>query len=203
MSLSIKNHRLLDGANPVDFVATPNKGGKIQPLYLMLHYTAGLKASGAIDWFQKPVAEASAHLVIDRDGTITQMVDFNLRAWHAGKSEYNGLTGMNAYSIGIEIVNGGKLKKNETGKWRTWSGEVVPPEEVTVATHKHESHPAGWHLYTAKQIETTVEAGIALRKQYNLIEVLGHDDVSPNRKVDTGPAFPMISVAGKIMGREK
>jgi len=202
MAFSVSNNRLLKDGAPAAFVASPNRGGTLQPLYLIIHYTAGLRASGAISWFQNPEAKASAHLVIDRDGTVTQMVDFNRVAWHAGKSSWNGLDGLNQYAIGIELANAGKLTKGADGKWRNWADNVVPDTEVIVATHKHETQPAGWHRYTQNQIEVVVEIGLVLRARYKLIDVLGHEDVSPKRKVDTGPAFPMLSVAGKIMGRD-
>jgi N-acetyl-anhydromuramoyl-L-alanine amidase len=45
----------------------------------------------------------SAHAVIRRDGGITQYVPFGLRAWHAGQSQYQGRSGCNDFSIGIEL----------------------------------------------------------------------------------------------------
>ena len=45
----------------------------------------------------------SAHAVIRRDGSITQYVPFGMRAWHAGVSEYQGRSGCNDFSIGIEL----------------------------------------------------------------------------------------------------
>jgi len=45
----------------------------------------------------------SAHLFIDRRGTVTQFVSFDRRAWHAGVSTWRGRPGCNAYSIGIEL----------------------------------------------------------------------------------------------------
>lgn len=45
----------------------------------------------------------SAHLLIKRDGRIIQFVDFNQRAWHAGRSSFNHIDDCNNYSIGIEL----------------------------------------------------------------------------------------------------
>lgn len=47
--------------------------------------------------------EVSAHLLIDRAGAITQFVSFNDRAWHAGKSCFEGRSNCNDFSIGIEL----------------------------------------------------------------------------------------------------
>ena len=46
---------------------------------------------------------ASAHALIRRDGAIVQYVPFGERAWHAGKSEYQGRAACNDFSIGIEL----------------------------------------------------------------------------------------------------
>lgn len=45
----------------------------------------------------------SSHLVITRDGALTQYVSFNDRAWHAGRSSYQGRIECNDYSIGVEL----------------------------------------------------------------------------------------------------
>ncbi len=45
----------------------------------------------------------SAHLLIERDGTVTQFVNFNKRAWHAGKSSFRGVADCNNFAIGIEL----------------------------------------------------------------------------------------------------
>ena len=45
----------------------------------------------------------SAHVLIDRDGRLTQFVPFGRRAWHAGRSEYRGRPACNDFSVGIEL----------------------------------------------------------------------------------------------------
>ncbi|MDA1107945.1 MAG: 1,6-anhydro-N-acetylmuramyl-L-alanine amidase AmpD [Proteobacteria bacterium] len=47
--------------------------------------------------------EVSAHILIRRDGSLTQFVPFGLRAWHAGASSFQGRTRCNDFSIGIEL----------------------------------------------------------------------------------------------------
>ncbi len=47
--------------------------------------------------------KVSAHLLIKRDGEITQFVAFNKRAWHAGFSSFQGRQECNDFSIGIEL----------------------------------------------------------------------------------------------------
>ena len=45
----------------------------------------------------------STHLLIRRDGGIVQYVPLELRAWHAGRSSFEGRERCNEYSIGIEL----------------------------------------------------------------------------------------------------
>ena len=45
----------------------------------------------------------SAHIMINREGLITQYVPFTQRAWHAGESVYEGRANCNDDSIGIEL----------------------------------------------------------------------------------------------------
>ena len=45
----------------------------------------------------------SSHLLIDRQGALTQFVSFNDRAWHAGESCFRGRSRCNDFAIGIEL----------------------------------------------------------------------------------------------------
>ncbi len=63
----------------------------------------------------------SPHLLIDRDGHITQYVPLNRRAWHAGVSSYEDRPRCNDYSIGIELEG-------------CDSGEFTPPQYAALAT---------------------------------------------------------------------
>lgn len=62
-----------------------------------------------LDWDVHPYfksiegMQVSAHILILRTGEIIQFVNFNDRAWHAGRSSYLGQKECNDYSIGIEL----------------------------------------------------------------------------------------------------
>ena len=62
-----------------------------------------------LDWSLHPYfqtiegMQVSAHLLILRSGEVIQFVNFNDRAWHAGRSSYLGKVECNDYSIGIEL----------------------------------------------------------------------------------------------------
>jgi len=45
----------------------------------------------------------SSHLLVARDGALTQFVKFTDRAWHAGQSSYDGRPACNDFSIGVEL----------------------------------------------------------------------------------------------------
>lgn len=59
----------------------------------------------AADPYFATIAEmkVSAHVLVARDGTLTQYVSFNRRAWHAGRSSYCGRNACNDFSVGIEL----------------------------------------------------------------------------------------------------
>lgn len=55
--------------------------------------------------FYQEIADlkVSAHLLIDREGRLTQFVPFSMRAWHAGESSFCARSNCNDFSIGIEM----------------------------------------------------------------------------------------------------
>jgi len=199
--MKINDHRLLnDDDTPVPFSPSPNMGGEIQPEYLVMHFTAGRSAEESIDWLTKEEAKASAHVVIGRDGSISQLVPFDRVAWHAGASSWEGLQGLNKYSLGIELDNAGRLTRQGNGG-RAWFGTVYDSSEVIEAVHKDETLSCGWHVYPPEQIEAALSVAGLLIKEYGLKDVVGHEDIAPHRKCDPGPAFPMSSFRSRLMGR--
>jgi AmpD protein len=60
--------------------------------------------AGADPYFQEiQHLRVSSHVLIARDGGLTQYVPFGLRAWHAGTSHWRGRDGCNDFSIGVEL----------------------------------------------------------------------------------------------------
>lgn len=202
-------HRLVNDNNQqVPFTASPNIGGKLpngKPDYLIIHYTAGGTADGAISWFKNPDAKAAAHLVIDHNGAITQMIPFDTVGWHAGKSSWKGIDGLNGHSVGIEIVNWGLLKGGP-GAWRSSVGAMIPDSRVITARHKNFEPTTvhAWEMFDESQITAATAAAMAIVAHYGIpsSNVLGHDDIAPGRKQDPGPAFNMEAFKGKVFGRD-
>jgi len=199
--MKIIDHRLCkdDGA-PYPFVYSPNYDENLRAEYLVMHYTAGQTAGGAVSWLTNPASEASAHLVIGRDARITQLVPFDKIAWHAGASFWEGREGLNHYSIGIELANAGRLTRHGN-RWRAWFGAEYEDSEVIEAVHKHETEPGGWHIYTPEQIQVAFQVASLLIAEYGLFDIVGHEDIAPMRKSDPGPAFPMQNFRAALLGR--
>ncbi len=195
------SYHWLEG-NKVNHLETPNKGGTIQPSYLVFHYTAGRSSQSSIAWLTNPLAKASAHLVVGRDGTITQLAPFTTKTWHSGVSHWDGLTGLNQHSIGIEMDNAGPLIAVGT-KLTAWFGKSYPKSQAMLATHKLDTEPKWWHVFSEKQILIAVELAKLLVPQYALKDILGHDDIAPDRKRDPGPAFPLDHIRALVMGRSQ
>ena len=85
---------------------------EIKVEFLVIHYTsAGLLST--LDIFHNPDSKVSSHLVVDRDGTVYELVSCLegkcSRAWHAGSSLWreNGKEWkqFNDFSVGVELVN--------------------------------------------------------------------------------------------------
>lgn len=191
----ITGHKL-DG---VPFIQAGTMRRPMKPELLVIHYTATMgSAAGVIAHFK--TGEASAHLVIDTAGKITQMVEFNVTAAHAGKSEWNKRPGCNFYSIGIEIVNPGPLYRTDSGFIdttpikRPWNGPVVE------ARHKIGGPFRYWAKYTEEQVRAAVEAAKAICSTYGIRDIVGHDDIAipKGRKIDPGPAFDLEAFRAEV-----
>ena len=190
--MKIVDHRLV--GDDVVHLESPNQSGTIEPTAIILHYTAsgGKDGKGDAEYLSRRQARASAHLVVGRDGSKYQLVDFNKKAWHAGKSKLNGKSNVNGFSIGIEIDNWGWLTN---GKSHT--GAEVPEEMI----YKAERHGRSeWEKYPQVQLDVVEELIALLVEAYPSITVIeGHDVISPGRKQDPGPALD----AFKAMVQEK
>lgn len=200
--MQIINHRLcLDDGTAYPYVELPKAyygWGVNKPIvrcdYLVIHFTSMASAAATVNGFKSRTnsARVSAHLVIDTDGGITQCVPFDIIAHHAGSSQWAGLTGINFYSIGIELANLGDLagwkKQDEQMVKGTMS---IPVADTISAKHRLEYATKVWQKFPEAQIQALTEVGKLLASSYNILDVVGHEDVSTVGKIDPGPAFPM------------
>ena len=195
--MEIKNHKLKD----CKWQESPNHGGNLEgglPDSIIIHYTAGASAESSVRTLCNPRNKVSAHVVVGRDGSITQLVPFDTIAWHAGRSSWDGRDGFNKYSVGIEIDNAGRLTRAENG-YKSWFGRNYDAGEVIKAVHRNESAASFWHSFTEQQIELVSDICEALIEVYPIDLILGHDEISPNRKSDPGPAFPVEKLRERLL----
>jgi N-acetylmuramoyl-L-alanine amidase len=152
---SVREHFLYLDDRQVEYRHSPNCGGVITPSLIVVHYTGDNSLEGALSWLVHSRGDeaVSAHLVIAKDGAVYQLVPFNRAAWHAGESSYNGRSGCNSFSIGIENVGIGD----------EWPETQVEANRAVIA---------------------------ALCQVYSIEDIVGHEDVAPERKSDPGPNYP-------------
>lgn len=188
-----------------EFVESPNCSGKFSedlPDTIVIHYTAGSSGESSIRTLTNPNVRASAHLVISRDGSITQLVPFDTIAWHAGKSAWGDRQGLNKYSIGIELDNAGRLTKSGD-QYISWFGRAYPEDQTIEAVHRNEEEASFWHRFTEEQITKTYEVCELLINAYDIKTILGHEEISPGRKIDPGPAFPLDKMRDKLLHADR
>lgn len=172
------------------FTPSPNfKEGKNKPKFLVIHYTAGGSLDGAIDQFRRPNS-VSCHYIIGKNGEPVQMVKHDDVAYHAGKSTWSGYEAhrsLNPFSIGIELVNWGRLEKDHAGIVRNWTGN----KHNGLYLHRNNAY---WDYYPFKQMYTLIEVIKHIESDTGPLKIVRHSDISPGRKIDPGPAFDLNRV---------
>lgn len=193
------------GEPKVSFDPSINHGEQFHdglPDTIVIHYTAGSSLESSVAWLKNPQSKASAHVIVGKSGEIVQLVPFNQEAWHAGQSQWKKRSGLNHFSIGIEIDNAGLLDKRADGYY-THFGKRLDNSQVILAPHKHGNIEQAWEAFSEKQIETVEQLCLTLREEYPISEIVGHDEISPGRKIDPGPAFPLKKLRDKILTGRK
>lgn len=216
MTITIKSNHWVDEATGA---YTKKMGGVIKPRMIVLHYTAGWTYAGDVATLSTSSRRVSAHFVIGRlEGQLTQIVPLNRRGWHAGPSKHkpSGLSGINGYSIGIEVANHGYVQDLGNGTYKDWTGKNLrspPPGGEAVDFELWEKHPhwvlgatasrrAVWEPFTAWQLRTIDEIIVACKQKYPSIEwVTRHEDIDTRHwKSDIGPAYPLERATAALAG---
>lgn len=179
--MKIQNHILTAPADTVE--RSPNMGGTITPTIIVLHYTAsgGEDGEGDADYLSRASSRASAQVVVGRKGDIHQIIPFNKKAWHAGVSKYGNRENVNDFSIGIEIDNWGWLTNG-----KSHAGVTVPENLRFKGTRSGKSE---WEAYPDAQLDAVEQVIAAICDEYDITDIVGHEDIAPGRKQDPGPAL--------------
>ncbi len=140
---------------------------KKQIKFIIIHYTGMRKQSEAIKRLCNSKSKVSSHYFIKNNGEVVNLVPDLYIAWHAGESIWKKYKSLNKYSIGIEINNPG--------------------------------HSNNYKKFYAKQIKSLIKLLRILIKKYKVKKqnILGHSDISPNRKKDPGEKFPWKILASQ------
>ena len=149
-----------------------NQDSRIQ--YLVVHYTQ-IDDALSLDELTRADSGVSAHYLLSREEsqgrvTLYPLVAESQRAWHAGRSHWQGAQALNSASLGLEIVNQG---------YETSDGERPLDQRR-------------WQPYTEAQFHAVGALLQALSNRYRIdpTRIVGHSDISVARKVDPGPRFP-------------
>jgi N-acetylmuramoyl-L-alanine amidase len=141
---------------------SPNFGprlGGIDPHLIVLHYTGMATAQAALERLCDPEHRVSSHYLIDGAGKTYQLVEEDMRAWHAGAGAWGGCHDVNSASVGIELDNPGPL-----ARYPDFS--QVQMTALVGLIHEIQSR---WNIGPSG--------------------VIGHSDMAPGRKFDPGPSF--------------
>ena len=149
---------------------SPNKRPRKVIKYIIFHYTGMKSEKSAIERLTSIQSEVSAHYFIKKNGSLITLVPDSRIAWHAGKSKWKNKNLLNNESIGIEITNPG--------------------------------HEFGYKKFSKKQIKSLISLCNFLIKKYKIKKknILGHSDISPDRKKDPGEKFPWQYLAKNNIG---
>jgi len=176
----------------------PEWRGGITPEVVVVHYgvTHTLDALVAAQKARNFKAHFSIDSPDNRDLRITQLVRYGKRGTHAGKSAWTFPSGktinsLNSYSTGIEISNPGPLEEKD-GKLFTVYGKEWPREDaVEVEPEQRFGRYRFWAKYSPGEIALVTAIALACNRRHPVKDILGHHEISPGRKIDPGPAFPL------------
>tara|TARA_B100001059_G_scaffold228387_1_gene259383 strand:- start:83 stop:805 length:723 start_codon:yes stop_codon:yes gene_type:complete len=128
--------------------------------FVIIHYTGMQSEIESIKKLKNIKSKVSCHYFISRKGLITQLVNDNKVAWHAGKSKWKTFKNLNEHSVGIELQN----KGHEFGYQKFSKIQISNLIKLCKRLKKK---------YSLK------------RENF-----LGHSDIAPLRKIDPGEKFP-------------
>ncbi|MBN8294448.1 N-acetylmuramoyl-L-alanine amidase [Rhodobacter sp. NTK016B] len=179
---------------------SPNFGprrDRLRPELVVVHFTEMRSTKAALDRLSDPAAEVSAHYLIGRDGTLWQMVEEEMRAWHAGAGEWRGRGDVNSRSIGIELDNDGKspfaaplmdrLEQLLAGilpRWGIAPDGVIAHSDMAPGRKVDPGPRFDWRRLARQGLaiwpETPGDAGVPLATS---LDRIGYPDVTPDLRL--------------------
>jgi len=153
----------------------------------VIHYDASPTLEGSmrymLEYVDKDDSKSASYHYLLGDGRIIEFNDPALtRAWHAGRSEYQGMSSLNRNTVGIAIRNYGWADDYDADTNRT----VYAPNRAGVFKY--------WEPYAYQDIDNLIWLINELDNEYTFRFIAGHEDVAMGRKVDPGPLFPWQAI---------
>lgn len=155
---------------------------------LVVHYTSGRskEPEAAINTLNYLARQGLGCLVMDREGKIyrAENQELNDVAYHAGKSEWKGFSGISRYCIGMEICCAGQLDGN-----RAWFGQRYTEDEIREVGDVDNVRAGRYHKFTEAQelsLKRFCRWQLQTNPEFDIDWIVGHDEISPGRKTDPG-----------------
>lgn len=165
-----------------------------EPEGAIVHWTAGRPDQTLKQGFDYQISSGMLYFLIDAAGRVGQNFPLDRWGYHAGRSQWPGVGRyVHRRLVGIEVICPGELGRNHA----PWFDEQhpYPPERVREASKPVDNiAPGHYYRYTDAQERALTELILWLDfnfPRFNLNWVLGHDEVSPGRKVDPGASLSM------------
>ena len=159
----------------IKLLNSPNYSRKSRPKktikFIIIHYTGMQSEIESINRLIDKNSKVSCHYLINRKGTITQMVKENKIAWHAGVSKWKNIKNLNKNSIGIELVNKGHFFGYE--------------------------NYSNLQINSLIKLCSKLKKRYKIQKE----NFLGHSDIAPYRKIDPGEKFPWKKLSNYQLGK--
>jgi len=143
--------------------------------------------------------KSSTHFCITRAGRVLQLASIDDRTWHAGESEWDGLEGVNAFSVGIDLLNVGKLERPGPFR-RGLVDHYGHPHRGNVVYLDDTYHEP----FSVAQMQALARLLPDLRTSIPILgggRVQGHSDVAGARKAGCpGPCMPWALLEDVLCG---
>ena len=176
------------------FPTDKRSAGAVPVELVILHISASPHESEArqaarVGRWSLDARKSSTHFCVTRAGRVLQLASIEDRTWHAGESEWDGREGVNGFSVGIDLLNVGKLER---------------PGPFRRGLIDHYGHPHRGHVvasegvyrepFSVSQMRALARLLLDLRGRIPILgggRVQGHSDVSGPRKAGCpGPCMP-------------
>lgn len=190
---------LFVGCSQLAIESLPSENYNERIRFLVIHFTT-IDYQDSVRALTK--GGVSAHYLMPEQGDPSypeskiktfQLVDESKRAWHAGRSHWQGQNNLNDQSIGIELVYQSTCTKKQ-----------IQSDGNEIAMRSQQAHD-GLNIeaksdricfypdFDPQQIEQlTLLIKDILKRNPEITpdRIIGHADITPNRRVDPGPKFP-------------